>query len=72
MAKIVECTIGPYPKGFGDPMPVVHVRLDDNTEVDLFDFYPDELSFCETEFLGLTVEEGRHLKFLKDKAFLQS
>ena len=41
-------------------------------EQKLFEFYPDEISFSSNEFVGLTIEEARHLKFEKDKKFLQS
>lgn len=70
--KIVKVTIGPYPTGMFDPMPKVHATFEDGSEKDLFEFYPDELSFSEAEFVGLTAEEGEQLKFKKDKAYLQS
>jgi hypothetical protein len=61
----------PMPKGMFDPMPEVWVTID-GQEQKLFDYYPDELSFTEREFLGKTLAEGRRLKFLKDRAYLQS
>jgi len=30
-----------------------------------------EIMFTSKEFIGLTIEEARHLKFLKDKKYLQ-
>jgi hypothetical protein len=73
---IVKCTIGPYPRpieqGILDPMPQVKVIFDNGTEKILFQFYPDEISFKEAEFLGLTEEAARRLKFKKDKRFIQS
>lgn len=38
----------------------------------LFSYYHDELSFQPEDFTGLTEEEGRLLKFGRDRAFLQS
>jgi hypothetical protein len=60
------------PRSFFDPMPKVRVKFEDGTEKELFDYYPDEISFSESEFIGITEAEARNLKFKKDKAFLQS
>lgn len=60
------------PKSFFDDMPKVMVTLEDGTEKQLFEYYPDELSFRAEEFIGLTEEQGRQLKFVKDKQYLQS
>ena len=70
--KITKCTIGPYPKSLFDPMPEVKVTLEDGSEKVLFGFYPDEISFSESEFIGLTEEEARVLKGKKDRAYLRS
>lgn len=70
--KIKSARITPMPKSFSDPMPQVHVTMEDDTEQFLFEYYPDEISFNTNEFVGLTIEEARHLKFKKDKAYLQS
>ena len=70
--KIVKCEIGPYPKTFGDPMPKVEVTFEDGTRKRLFHFYPDEISFKESEFVGLTEEEARRLRHTKDVRYLQS
>jgi hypothetical protein len=70
--KIVIATIGPMPQGLFDPMPVVRAKFEDGSEKELFDFFPDEISFTESEFIGLTEEEARSLKFKKDVAFLRS
>jgi len=72
MKKIIKCTIGPYPKQIFDKMPEVNVEFDDGSKRMIFDFYPDELSFSESEFIGLTEEEAITLKFKKDKEYLQS
>lgn len=52
-------------------MPEVIATLEDGTETALFDYYSDELSFHPSEFVGLTVEEGRNLKQQKDVRFLR-
>jgi hypothetical protein len=70
--KIVKCKIGPYPKGFFDPMPQVNVVFDNGEEKMIFDFYPDEISFTENEFIGLTEESARKLKGIKDREYLLS
>jgi len=73
---IVKCTIGPYPrpmpKGMLDAMPMVKVQFNNGDEKTLFEFYPDEISFKESEFIGLTEESARRLKFEKDKIYIQS
>jgi hypothetical protein len=73
---IVKCTIGPYPRpmseGMLDPMPQVNVKFNNGSEKTLFEFYPDEISFKESEFIGLTEESARSLKFEKDKRYIQS
>lgn len=70
--KIQSATISAMPKGFGDPMPIITATMEDGSEERLFEYYPDELSFTAEEFVGLTLEEGKQLKFKKDKAYLQS
>ena len=73
---IVKCSIGTYPRqmpeGMFDPMPKVKVKFDNGEEKELFQFYPDEISFSEEEFLGMTEESARKLKCEKDKIFIQS
>jgi hypothetical protein len=73
---IVKCTIGPYPRpmeqGMFDPMPQVKVKFSNGEEKSLFEFYPDEITFKESEFIGLTEESARRLKFEKDKVYIQS
>lgn len=69
---ITSARITAMPKSFFDPMPQVHITLEDGTEQFLFEYYPDEISFTPSEFVGLTIAEAKHLKFKKDKKYLQS
>lgn len=73
---IIKCSIGSYPRpmpeGMFDPMPMVKVQFDNGEEKILFEFYPDEISFSESEFIGLTEESAHRLRFEKDKKFIQS
>ena len=73
---IVSCSIGPYPRpmphGMLDSMPKVCVRFNTGEEKALFEFYPDEISFSESEFIGLTEEAARRLKSERDIKYIQS
>lgn len=73
---IVKCVIGKYPRplpdGMMDKMPEVKVTLSNGEVKTLFDFYPDELSFTEAEFIGLTEEMAHLLRTEKDIKYLQS
>lgn len=60
------------PQGMFDPMPTVKVDYDDGTEETLFEFYPDEISFSESEFAGLTRESALELRHKKDVTYIQS
>lgn len=66
-ARITELPTKPFD---GMPMPKVFVTVDGKEEY-LFEYYPDELTFSEKEFVGLTTDQARTLKFEKDKKFLQ-
>lgn len=68
--KIKYCSITPLPVNLMDPLPEVHVKYDDGTLERLFDFYPDEISFTEQEFIGLTRTEAINLKYKKDLRYL--
>jgi len=70
--KIISARITAMPKSFFDPMPQVYITLENGVEEYLYDYYPDEISFTPQEFVGLTIDEAKHLKFVKDKRFLQS
>lgn len=62
----------PMPEGMNDPMPKVFVTTDDNVEHELFEYYPDEISFIESEFIGLSLNEAKDLKRKKDIEYLQT
>jgi hypothetical protein len=70
--KITSARITPLPECFGDPLPVVWVTLEDGHDEELFEYYPDEISFDTQEFLGLTISEARALRAKKDVDFLRS
>lgn len=73
---ITSCKITSYPRpmpeGMFDKMPQVWVTLDDGSEYMLFEFYPDEIDFNESDFIGLTIDEAHHLKREKDMKYIQS
>lgn len=76
--RIVAATIGPMPRTIGDPagifdpMPNVTVTFEDGQVKELFSFYPDELSFTASEFIGMTEQEARELRLRKDIEYLTS
>jgi hypothetical protein len=57
---------GPLPHGVFEQAPRVIATLDDGNRVELFSFYAHERSFDPAEFVGLSIEEGRRLKFAAD------
>ena len=74
--KIVKAEVGPMPRpmpqGMLDPTPKVTVTYEDGTSEDLFSFYPDEISFTDREFIGLTRKQALELRTDKDVAYLQA
>lgn len=70
--KIVSASISAMPKSMFDKMPVVTATFEDGTTKDLFSYYPDEISFTEAEFVGLTEDEAHQLRTNKDIKYLQS
>ena len=60
------------PHALDDPLPKVHAYFDDGTDAELFEFVPDEISFTESDFVGLTSSEAVTLRHRKDVAYLQS
>lgn len=74
--KIIDAIITamprPMPQGMFDSMPEVIATFEDGSKKSLFSFYPDEVSFRASEFLGLTEEEAHSLFQQKDTAYLRS
>jgi len=62
----------PMPLGMFDPMPEVIATFEDGSRKSLLSFYPDEVSFRASEFVGLTEEEGHSLFQQKDTAYLRA
>jgi len=60
------------PKKFGDPMPFVTATFEDGSKEMLFEYYPDEISFTEAEFIGLTKDQAIELRHKKDVDYLRS
>jgi len=73
---ILTCNIGPYPRpmpqGMMDLMPSVNVQMSNGDLTKLFEFYPDEISFTESEFIGLTLDEAHRLKYERDLEYIKS
>ena len=74
--KITSAIITPMPRpmphGMFDPMPEVIATFEDGSTKTLFSFYPDEISFQASEFIGLTEDEARSLFHHKDVSYLKS
>ena len=69
--KIVHAEIVPSPDMF--TLPQVLVQMEDSSEMEfLFEYFPDEISFSQDEFIGLTKAEAVSLKGEKDLACLLS
>lgn len=69
---IASARITPLPGKIGDPLPEVWVTFEDGSEEMIFTYYPDEIRFAESDFVGLTEDEARTLKFGRDRSYLQS
>lgn len=50
----------------------VYVTHEDGSEKLLTDYFPDEISFDESEFVGLTDDQALKMKQQKDIAYLRS
>ena len=74
--KIISAIITPMPRpmpeGMFDPMPEVVATFEDGSTKCLFSFFPDEVSFQQSEFTGLTEEEAHSLFQRKDTTYLRS
>lgn len=73
MDKIIFARITEMPKTMFSPMPQVWVvTCEGDPEQFLFEYYPDELHFEPSDFIGLTLDEARYLKFKRDQEYLRS
>ena len=71
--KIIRSVeITEQPKSLFDAMPKVIATFEDGTLKELFEYFPDEISFTPEEFVGLTEQQAHDLKGRKDKVYLQS
>ena len=71
--KIESARITDMPKSIFDSMPQVFATLSGDTEETfVFQYYPDEISFTPSEFIGLTIDEAKSLKGKKDLSYLRS
>lgn len=74
MNKITSARITAQPKDWTDPMPRVYVTTENEQgepeEFFLFEYYPDEIAFDPSEFVGLDMEQACSLKISKDVAYL--
>lgn len=50
----------------------VHVTYEDGSEKMLTTYFPDEISFDESEFIGLTDDQALKMKHQRDIAYLRS
>jgi hypothetical protein len=70
--KVIKSRITEQPKSLFDSMPRVFVTTEDGTEHFLYQYYPDEISFTENEFIGLTLQECSELYTKKDLNYLRT
>jgi hypothetical protein len=63
---------GPLPHGVFEPAPRVIATLENGQTVELFSYYANERSFVASEFIGLTLAQGRRLKFTKPRPYVTS
>lgn len=70
--KIKSARITEMPKKMFDPMPKVIATFENGQEKELFEYYPDELTFTPEEFVGLTEDQAYELRHKKDVAYLRS
>jgi hypothetical protein len=70
--KVIKSRITEQPKSLFDSMPRVFVTTEDGIEHFLYQYYPDEISFTENEFIGLTLQECSELYTKKDLNYLRT
>jgi hypothetical protein len=63
VSAVITPWLGPLPEGVFEQAPRVIATLDNGRDVELFSFYAHERSFEPGQFVSLTVDEGRRLKF---------
>ena len=71
MAVVDAVTFVPATWDVPGPVDVVATLSDGNT-VTLFRYFPDELRFTPSDFVGRSVEEARALRHRRDVDWLQS
>lgn len=67
--KIEECEILPEEHGY---RMIVRVRFDNGFTSDLLSYFPDELSFSPSDFIGRTGPEAAEMYYRRDVAYLRS
>jgi hypothetical protein len=55
---------------FLGPVPIIVATFDDGTVEDLFEFFPEEMTFTPAELRGLNKTQALQLKTQKMKAYL--
>lgn len=71
MAVVDAVTFVPAAWDVPSPVDVVATLTDGNT-VTLFRYFPDELSFTASDFVGRSIDEARALRHRRDVDWLQS
>ena len=69
--RIVSATISPIPREVWEPLPLVTATFSDGSVRTLFNYFPDEISFMPSEFIGLTEAEAKALKGKKDRVYVK-
>ena len=72
ISAIITAMPRPMPHGMFDTMPEVIATFENGSTKSLFPFYPDEIMFQASEFIGLTEEQSHALRHRKDVSYLQS
>ncbi len=69
---ITTANITAMPKTIFDDMPKIIATFSNGEVKTLFSFYPDEISFTASEFIGLTERQAVNLKYKKDLHYIRS